>query len=49
VGNGIVVDVSKHSCYENSGLTKKKRWDSVQPGVVRGTSLNLFLKLMDFF
>lgn len=42
VGNGIVVDVSKHftSIIE---LNEKERWVRVQPGVVRD-ELNLFLK-----
>lgn len=42
VGNGIIVDVSKHftSIIE---LNKEEKWVRVQPGVIRD-ELNLFLK-----
>src|ERR1700741_794868 len=42
VGNGIVVDVSKHFT-RIIELNKEERWVRVQPGVVRD-ELNLFLK-----
>jgi FAD/FMN-containing dehydrogenase/Fe-S oxidoreductase len=42
VGNGIVVDVSKHFT-KIVELNEKERWARVQPGVVRD-ELNLFLK-----
>jgi FAD/FMN-containing dehydrogenase len=42
VGNGIVVDVSKHFT-QIIELNKEERWVRVQPGVVRD-ELNLFLK-----
>lgn len=42
VGNGIVVDVSKHFT-QILAFNKEERWVNVQPGVVRD-ELNLFLK-----
>lgn len=42
VGNGIVVDVSKHFT-EILELNKEEKWIRVQPGVIRD-ELNLFLK-----
>ena len=42
VGNGIVVDVSKHFT-KILGLNKEEGWVSVQPGVIRD-ELNVFLK-----
>lgn len=42
VGNGIVVDVSKHF-NQVLELNKEERWVKVQPGVIRD-ELNLFLK-----
>src|SRR4026209_804703 len=42
VGNGIVVDVSKHFT-RIIELNKEERWVSVEPGVIRD-ELNLFLK-----
>ena len=42
VGNGIVVDVSKHF-NQILELNKEERWVKVQPGVIRD-ELNLFLK-----
>ena len=42
VGNGIIVDVSKHFT-KIIELNKEERWVRVQPGVIRD-ELNLFLK-----
>ncbi len=42
VGNGIVVDVSKHFT-QILELNKQERWVRVQPGVIRD-ELNMFLK-----
>ena len=42
VGNGIVVDVSKHFT-QILELNKEEKWVRVQPGVIRD-ELNLFLK-----
>jgi FAD/FMN-containing dehydrogenase/Fe-S oxidoreductase len=47
VGNGIIVDVSKHF-NRILELNKEERWVRVQPGVVRD-ELNLFLKPYGFF
>jgi FAD/FMN-containing dehydrogenase/Fe-S oxidoreductase len=47
VGNGIVVDVSKH--FTNIiEFNKEERWVRVQPGVIRD-ELNIFLKPHGFF
>ena len=42
VGNGIIVDVSKHFT-QIIELNKEKNWVRVQPGVIRD-ELNMFLK-----
>ncbi|MEY3153575.1 MAG: hypothetical protein RLZZ333_2172, partial [Bacteroidota bacterium] len=42
VGNGIIVDVSKHFT-DILELNKEEKWVRVQPGVIRD-ELNLFLK-----
>ncbi len=47
VGNGIIVDVSKHF-NKILELNKEQGWVRVQPGVIRD-ELNLFLKPYDLF
>jgi FAD/FMN-containing dehydrogenase len=47
VGNGIIVDVSKHFT-QILELNEQEKWVRVQPGVIRD-ELNMFLKPMDYF
>src|SRR6187431_407733 len=47
VGNGIIVDVSKHFT-QVLELNEKEKWVRVQPGVVRD-ELNMFLKPYGLF